>query len=297
MTGAAPQATLEMPTLFGAADTAASDYQKRFFVAKTIELGAIALGAIVGALNVNALWGAAGVAAVICFGIALAIRLSGVGARAERRWYDARAAAESIKSLAWSYAVGGEAFRKSMPDAERELVTKLGEILAGLPDLNVPADARTPAGATPDMAELRASDQQTRCDRYHAARINDQVSWYSNKSKFNKARSEAWSAAVVVAEGAAIVAGLLRMRGAFDVDLLGVFGAIGAGMIAWMQAKNYTSLSEAYAVTSHEVGLVAHSVRSGVPEDQWAQSVHDAEAAFSREHTMWRARQQGRQVA
>jgi hypothetical protein len=60
-----------------------------------------------------------------------------------------------------------------------------------------------------------------------------------------------------------------------------------------MQAKKYANLSEAYAVTSHEVSLVPSTLSAEATEEEWAQAVHDAEAAFSREHTMWQARRQG----
>jgi hypothetical protein len=67
---------------------------------------------------------------------------------------------------------------------------------------------------------------------------------------------------------------------------------VAVAVIGWMQAKKYASLSEAYAVTSHEVALVASTLSAELDEDAWAQAVHDAEAAFSRELTMWQARRQ-----
>ncbi|MBV9820798.1 MAG: SLATT domain-containing protein, partial [Actinobacteria bacterium] len=131
-------------------------------------------------------------------------------------------------------------------------------------------------------------------DRYRTGRIEDQVRWYSRGANKNRRRSRMWRAALVGIESAALVVGLLRIGGHLDLDLLGVLGTAGAGLVAWMQAKNYTYLAESYAVTSHEVGLVAQAVYAGVDEPVWAQKVHDAEAAFSREHTMWVARRQAK---
>jgi hypothetical protein len=79
------------------------------------------------------------------------------------------------------------------------------------------------------------------------------------------------------------------------VNWLGVLAAGTASVAAWQQTKNYSSQSEAYAVTSHEVAIVAETIGPAIDESSWAQAVHDAEAAFSREHTLWLARRQGPQ--
>lgn len=291
MSQASPGTDLQYPGLFTSVDTAAAGQQRQFFALKAIELSALAAGALVGTLAVDDLWGAAGIAALLCFVLAVGIRLSGAGRSAEKRWYDARAAAESIKSLSWQYAVGGEAFRKGDIDPDGAFVTHLRQVLHAVPRLDVPATDAS-AVVTDDMRGLRAADQDERCRRYREARIDDQVAWYARKARSNRRRSRAWSAVVATLELAAVAVGAARIRGSIDIDLLGVFAATSAGLIAWTQAKNYTQLSESYAVTSHEVGLVAASVRAGVSEEAWAQSVHDAEAAFSREHTLWLARRQ-----
>jgi hypothetical protein len=69
--------------------------------------------------------------------------------------------------------------------------------------------------------------------------------------------------------------------------------AISASLAAWKQTKNYAALSESYSVTSHEVAILATTIVKHVDEQTWSQAVHDAEAAFSREHTLWLARRQG----
>lgn len=295
-TTAPPSPSIDYPELFTSADQAAAENQRLFFLLKVVELGALSGGAVLGLLSSDDLWGAAGIAAVLCFLAAAGVRISGAGQRAEKRWYDARAAAETVKSLSWQYAVRGEAFRSSDPSPEATFVSRLQGVLGGLPHLNIPAATASNAGATDTMRALRGADQAERCRSYREHRVDDQVGWYGRKASWNKARSRWWSASVIGIELAAVCLGVLRVAGRIDLDLLGVFGAVAAGFIAWIQAKNYTELSESYAVTSHDVALVSEAVHSGVPEDAWAQSVHDAEGAFSREHTMWLARKQGRQV-
>jgi len=285
-------AKLAYPALFTSVDRAAAEQQGKFFTLKVVELSAIVAGSLVGVLAADDLWGTAGGVAVVCFLIAAAIRISGNGQVAEKRWYDARAAAESVKSLSWQYAVAGEAFRRTDTNPDAVFVNQLRTILTAVPHLDIPAGSDP--GVTQSMRELRAAEQAERQRRYISERVQDQVDWYAQKANWNKRRSLAWSAAVVLVELLAVCLGIARISGAIEVDLLGVLGAFSAGLIAWIQAKNYTELSESYSVTSHEVGMVASTVRAATTEEVWAQNVHDAEAAFSREHTMWLARRQSR---
>src|SRR5690606_23979207 len=100
-------------------------------------------------------------------------------------------------------------------------------------------------------------------------------------------RARQWRAGLIAIEGGAVLLGFGRALGWYDVDWLGIFAAVAATFAAWQQTKNYQGLSQSYAVTSHDVALVNASIGSEVSEEAWAQAVHDAEAAFSREHTMW----------
>ena len=283
------------PELFVAVDAKSESSQRAFFAARAAELTCLASGAAFGLLTNDAIGGFGPILAVGLFLIALALQLSRVGAVAERRWYDARAAAESIKSASWQYAVGGEAFRLDGSDVDTAFVQRLEAVLDSLQHLDIPASTGSSRGATADMRQLRAAALEERSRRYELGRIEDQVAWYGRNARSNRIRARWWWAAVIAAEALAIVAGLLRVRDTIDLDLLGVFASIAAGIVAWTQAKGHTQLAEAYAVTSHEVGLVSEAIRGDVDESAWAQSVHDAEAAFSREHTMWVVRRQAPQ--
>jgi hypothetical protein len=296
MTQSAEQGDLEYPELYAAAEAASEGEQKTFYRVKVIELVGLTLGAVFGLLDGDKFGRAGPILAVLMFALALGLQVSRTSQQAERRWYDARAAAESIKSSSWQYAVGGESFRLGSDDPEDEFLERLYEVLRGLPHLDIGAATAVSAGVTGDMRTLRVSNQEDRYARYYSARIEEQVGWYTHKANWNKKRSRLWRGVLIALESAALIAGLARIGGHTGIDLLGVLATAGAGVLAWMQTKNYTQLAESYAVTSHEVGLVAQAVRAGVNEEEWAQSIHDAEAAFSREHTMWVARRQGRQA-
>jgi hypothetical protein len=86
-----------------------------------------------------------------------------------------------------------------------------------------------------------------------------------------------------------IGAGILKAIGTIQGDLLGFAGALVAAMTAWLQAKQHRSLAAAYTVTALELASVRSKIRHQQSEADWATFVSDAEEAFSREHTLWKA--------
>lgn len=284
---------LELPALWRAADNASAASQARFFRIKIFELIGLAVGAASGLIPGSWAGGLGPAVSIVAFLSVIVLQASRLGAKAESLWYDARAAAESIKSAAWQYAVGGEAFRIESQDADMLFVTRLREVLANVPKLDIGPASSATAGVTPVMASIRLMSQVDRAHVYQQLRIDDQVRWYAKKAAWNRTRGHMFTVITIAVEAAAILAGLVRFKLEADTDVLGLLAAVAAGLIAWSQAKKYAFLAESYTVTSHETNLVAATVKSPVPEGQWSQSIHDAEAAFSREHTMWQARRQG----
>lgn len=296
MTDVASEGRLQYPALFKSAESESAESQKLFFTVRAAELASLTAAAALAVVPIDWAGRAGPILTVLMLVVALGVQVSRVGNRAERRWYDARAAAESIKSASWQYAVGGEAFRISDAQADAVFVERLRDALQGLKHLNFGAAGSDCAAATESMRRVRQSSQAERFRVYREHRVAEQVEWYKNKADWNRQRSRVFGGMTIGVEFLALVLGLLRVTGSVDVDLLGVAATAAAGLVAWSQAKNYSLLAESYAVTSHEILLVAESMNANVTEAAWAQSVHDAEAAFSREHTLWSARRQGHQA-
>ncbi|MCA9601668.1 MAG: DUF4231 domain-containing protein [Myxococcales bacterium] len=294
MPTSAPQAcqTVQFPDLYAACETVSAECQQTFLAVCRAELAALVFAAALAELPRDVLWGIGPKTAWLFFAVALVLRVSGVGRKAEKRWYDARAAAESIKSAAWQYAVCGEAFRRDDDTAESRFTDLLRDVLIALPNLNVPA---TPGGCgvTSEMNALRHRSVDDRISVYVRERIDDQLLWYAQKAIWNRTRAKWWLGTMISLEAIAVILGLFRALEVVDVDWLGILSAAAASVGAWQQVKNYSVLSEAYSVTSHEVQLVKGSTQPGLSESEWAQAAHDAEAAFSREHKLWVARRQG----
>jgi hypothetical protein len=132
---------------------------------------------------------------------------------------------------------------------------------------------------------------EDRQEAYLEERIQDQQVWYSSKAETNRRMADRWRYLLIAIDAIAVLLGLLRVLGYFDVNWLGIMAAAAASVAGWQQLKNYSSLSEAYSVTSQEVAIVSATIEQAASgEADWAQRVHDAEAAFSREHTLWLAR-------
>ena len=66
---------------------------------------------------------------------------------------------------------------------------------------------------------------------------------------------------------------------------------VAASIVGWVQIKKYNELSAAYTVTAHEIGLIPTTIDSPSNDALLSEFVNDAEQAFSREHTLWLARQ------
>jgi hypothetical protein len=286
-------ARLTFPELLTAAETASAEQQRHFYLVTGLQLGVLAAAAVASLIPDRGAGSLGPFVTLSLFLAALLLQVSGLAARTEKRWYDARAAAESIKSAAWEYAVCGESFRADDAKADARFVDVLKRVLEGLRSLDIGAATAANASATASMKELRASEQSERRAIYLRDRVEDQVRWYSAKSGWNKRRSQCFTVTAIAVETAAVLFGILRVMGSVGGDVLGALAACAAGLIGWTQAKKYSSLAEVYAVTSHEVGLVSSTLGGSLSEEAWAQAIHDAEAAFSREHTMWQARRQG----
>lgn len=283
---------ITFPALWQASETQSQRAQATFYKTRAAEFAALALAALFGAVPNETLNHAGAAAALSMFIVALIIRVSAVGDRNERRWYDARAAAESIKSASWQFAVAGESYRLDDHTATERFLSAQRQVLANLSHLQVPADVATGA-VTPELLRLRSSSLDVRHRAYLEQRVEDQRKWYTGKATLNGKRASQWRSTLIAVEAVACILGLLRVLNAFDVDWLGLLATVAAGIAAWKQTKNYTALNEIYSITSQEITMVAASMSMVADEEAWSQSVHDAEAAFSREHTMWLARRQG----
>jgi hypothetical protein len=147
---------------------------------------------------------------------------------------------------------------------------------------------------TPWMQQLRAASLDDRRACYERARIADQQAWYAGRAEFNSRQMHRWGAIVLVFEVFGAIAGAMEALGVLDLDwstgdLVGVAATLAAAMTAWAQTRQYSTLASAYRIAYEELSAIRALVPHVRTEAEWEEFVDSAEAAISREHTMWRA--------
>lgn len=281
----------DFPALYVSADRTAARAQTRFFRALRIRLLGLLAAAGGGAVvwSVGG-WNAGALTALAAFVVAVGAEIFLAVDRPDRLWYQARAAAESVKTLTWRYAVRGQPFDgASDAHCDKRFRRELAGVLQDLPALNVEAMDQAGTQITASMRQLRAQDFSQRRAVFLRERIEGQRVWYAAKARSNDLAGRRWLLASIAAECLGIMAAAVAAFRDVQIDMLSVFAAIATAVTAWVQAKQHQNLSTAYAVTSQELASVSSEVAAIADEANWYQLVDEAEEAISREHTLWRA--------
>jgi hypothetical protein len=300
-----------LPPLYVAADRDAMRAQKRFFGLLRAELLLLAVGALVGLYSSlptllpfipsfkTDSFSLAGIAipalpysdllAALLIAIALILRLWRFRTHPEDRWYEARAVAESARSVAWRYAVGGRPFDLSKDQDVVDALARqrFGETLTVTPTYRPDAGAINAEQITPTMRTLRGQLPEVRREAYRISRIVDQRAWYERKAELNRTLAQRAHLIVIGLEALAVVAALLQALQIVPANTQAVITALIGGAIAWSQAKRFQDLSASYRLTAQESRKLEESAPRDPGEEAWAQFVDSAEEAFSREHNMW----------
>jgi hypothetical protein len=291
----------DLPAVFRAADASSIAAQRRFLRATGLRLGLLALAAGAGGTTwIVAGPDYAGVLAAAAFMAAIALEVFVLQSQPDRVWYEGRAAAESAKSLAWRYAVGGEPFglaRTAGAAADQLLIERLNEVLHDLRDLDLSAILAGGEAAgdgqqiTPTMRALRRERLDARRDAYEQGRIAEQQSWYAAKARWSATRARRWAAAMVTVEALGGIAAIVKTTGALGGTefLLGLCGAAAAAITAWSQTKQHQGLATAYSLAANELASIRSLISWQQTEESWEGFVRDAERAISREHSLWRS--------
>jgi len=286
---------VDLPPIYHAADTSSLAAQSHFLTAVSSRLWAIVAAGAFGL----ATWkcGAAptdwaGVGAAICFFAAVIVEIYLLRDRPERTWYEGRAAAESVKTLSWRYSVGGEPFSlgtHSAIETEKLFLKQLISVMDVLRELNISPPSSAGSQISEPMRRLRSASLEERKRAYETNRVAEQQQWYQRKANWNAKRARFWSLMMLVTELFGVAAAVFKAVGSLEGDLLIFAGVIVTAITAWLQTKQHRTLATAYAVTTIELASVRTKIEWQTNENDWARFVNDAEEAFSREHTLWKA--------
>ena len=283
---------LQYPALYNDADVASQSAQFEFFALVIGEFTLLAAAAIL-SLEMFSSLPLSFISALI-FVAALVLMLLRTLKKADQDWYKCRALAESIKTLAWRYAMRAQPFDDARTqDARRDFLIFLKAIFKANQHIGPRIAGLSPDGQqiTPEMDALRERPLYERKDFYLTNRIKEQRKWYAGKARHNKKRLKVWIGICVLVYAAATISVLARIRyphAMFPTEPLIV---IASTLVGWIQIKRYAELASAYSLTAHEIGIVEDRATDAKTELQFSDFVNESELAFSREHTQWIARQ------
>ncbi|MGP5700879.1 DUF4231 domain-containing protein [Glutamicibacter arilaitensis] len=281
----------DLPGYFNAADTASMQSQKMTLCLNRLRLIGALSAAIFAAFSFSlGRWDVFALFSLVGFLVAIIAELLLITGSYEKDWYQARAGAESVKTLSWRYSVGADPFFTHLSEKEAEFLFKnrVSEVSRAIAKnaLSLVEDGSSPTEA---MKKIRSSSLAERRSIYLKDRNIKQFNWYRDKAENNKKASVRWRGLLIGAEAIAIVLATARVFGGWDIDFAGILSAIIGAGAAWLALKQHTSLSAAYALTAVELEKQKHALEIVELEEEWSRSVSDAEEAISREHTMWLA--------
>lgn len=284
----------DYPALFLSADEASNNYQRLFLRLIKAEYAALLLAAVFSMSFLNGV--IYYLAYAIIFVVALIVLLTRSLRKPEQDWYRCRALAESVKTLTWRYMMQATPFENKEGEAlaRAELRNQLKSIF----DENKAAAEKITSNwsgndqITVGMDNIRRTSLPDRRQYYILQRVDEQRAWYARKAAQNRDTARIW---VTLSASVYVVAGVLALsRIAFPtwqywpIEPLIV---VAASIVGWMQIKKFNELAAAYTVAAHEIGLIKLRADSIANDEEFSEFVNDAEKAFSREHTLWIARQ------
>lgn len=282
------------PALFCSADDASNKKQKAYLRLIGAEYAVLLLASI---LSDSAFKGSTFyLLYAFVFVVSVILLLTRNLWKLQQDWYRCRALAESVKTLTWRYIMRAAPFGDGPPlkDARAEFRNHLYRTFDANRATAEKIDPNWSAAdqITDEMDRVRAFSLDERKKYYTTHRLNDQRTWYMRKAGENNRSARNWVVAAVVAYALAFALALARIRFP-DLEFWGIHPIIvfAASVIGWMQVKKFNELAAAYTITAHEIGLIKPKLDVVDSESDFSDFINDAELAFSREHTLWIARQ------
>jgi len=286
-----------LPALFRAADSASLRAQRDYLSLVKADLMTIILASAVtsvAACSPSLRAGLAITGAVLMLGgVVLTTFL--LQQQPDRLWFNARAVADSVKTIAWRYMTCADPFARNLNlrEADGQLCKTLdrvlmenravGGALGGIDGADEQVTAR--------MREIRQLGTTERLRVYLISRVRDQREWYAAKALDNRRTSGRWLWAVGGTQMGGAIAAIAMVRWPnLEFNLPSVLASLAAAFVAWLQVKRHQELASSYGLAAHELGLSESQSMHVHTDDELSDFVDQAEGAISREHTMWVAR-------
>lgn len=281
-----------LPGLYQSANRASLSSQSIYFCNLCIYLVFLVIAALVSFLWPRDWQGA--IASAMLFLATLGILITLRVKRPDDLWYNGRAVAESVKTRSWRWVMRAEPYEDAtnIEIVSKLFVNDLKAILSQNRSLSSTLHAGT--GINEPISEvmktIRNLTLEKRLDIYKKQRIDDQATWYSLKSIFNKRRAQQWFWVSVILHLTAIIMLLYRIKEPTASLPVGTVATAASAVLTWLQSKKHNELNSSYSLTAHEIVLIKGDALSIKSERELSEFVLNSETAFSREHTQWAAR-------
>lgn len=232
------------------------------------------------------------VVAVAMFALGLATSVAMQVRRPERAWFDGRALAESIKTMAWRYIMGVSPYEgDDLAAADDRFHTRFKALIGEYQQLGGALAKGAGPDITAEMRTLRQLSLAERRDIYSKQRLGDQVTWYREQARSDESRATVWLWLITLLQlGGLVLASIQLARPTTEANPLPLLAAVIAAAFAWLQLKRHQELAKAYGVAALELGTLLGRINECDSRERLAAFVEEAEEAMSREHTLWRAR-------
>ena len=288
----------DYPSLLQLSDSASLIEQKIYINLYRIDFALIVLAAFFSSFSLNPTlkicrWCAllALFALILNFGLKLIIQLC----KCDRKWFVARAVAESVKTTTWRYITGAEPYEHSLSskDVDRKFVNELNEILKSAPEApeSLSKGIRNGQQISNRMREIRQINMEGRKNIYLQQRIRNQKDWYNRKAKYNSNKETMWFWIIMSVEFLAILVAIYMLNTLSTVfNPIGIFTTLIVVFAAWNQIKKHRELSQSYTLAAQELTSIESLAIHIKDEEGLSNYVRNAENAISKEHTMWCAK-------
>lgn len=290
-------AEADLPALFSAADRVSSTAHQQHSLLTATNLILLLVAAFLGSFLLGtspsriAMTTAGAAVLSVCVILTMITQMLHL----EQIWYDGRAVAESIKTLAWRYMTCCEPYPKTaaVNQADQMFISDLSVILGARTSLAARLGGTSAAKPqiTNRMREVRKLDLEARKSIYLSGRISDQVDWYATKAETNRQSSSRLFTAMVISLILAIISAVLIIRWPeSSINPIGFLVNLAVAFLTWIEHGRHEELGQSYAIAAQELGLLRERAGLVTTDAELSNYVSDVERAISKEHTLWLAR-------
>jgi hypothetical protein len=284
--------------MYQESDSCAINTQKKHFLLAKTRIALLLVVAAVATVEwdeISAFKTPAAIAIGVFLVILLVLTAIGDAKGFDKIWFNSRAVAESVKKETWLFIMKSRPYDELITETEAEnlFLGRLEQIRQSQPVICsiLTQYSEGKSQVTPHMKSIRKRNVADRLAYYLSDRVLDQRQWYTNKAKSNHTQETRWFISAWVLQLLAVVlAFVIIFFNGLVINPVGILTTAGAGVLSWVNARNYGELSLSYGLIAQRLSILQEQRKDAMTEENLATGVSDFEQAISTEHTIWLAR-------